>query len=115
MQDMQTSKQLLTEMCGFSTIVIGTFLLNATKDWDANAALMPPGRSSPPFNTMRPVHDDIEVQTSTKSAGLGRISSAFAREFLPAGASFERINSTVLGPTNRIATDHCEIPVDIML
>ena len=79
LQDAQTSKQLLTELCGFSTIVIGTFLLNATKDWDANAALMPPGRSGAPFNAMRPVHDDPEIQTTSKAAGVGRLSAAFSR------------------------------------
>lgn len=79
---MQSSKQLLTELCGFSTIVIGTFLLNATKDWDASAALMPPGRSGAPFNAMRPVHDDPEIQTISKTAGVGRLSAAFSRESL---------------------------------
>ncbi|KAK9825582.1 hypothetical protein WJX74_007480 [Apatococcus lobatus] len=73
-QDVQTSRQLLTELCGFSTIVIGTFLLNATKDWDANAALMPPGRSGAPFNAMRPVHDP-EIQTTSKAAGFKFVDS----------------------------------------
>ncbi|KAK9867792.1 hypothetical protein WJX84_007712 [Apatococcus fuscideae] len=78
-QDVQSSRQLLTELCGFSTIVIGTFLLNATKDWDGNMGLMPPARSGAPFNALRPVHDDSETQVTSKSAGLGRISSAFSR------------------------------------
>ena len=80
LQDVQSSRQLLTELCGFSTIVIGTFLLNATKDWDGNMGLMPPARSGAPFNALRPVHDDSETQVTSKSAGLGRISSAFSSE-----------------------------------
>ena len=34
MQEVQTNRQMATELCGFITIVIGTFLLHATRDLD---------------------------------------------------------------------------------
>ena len=38
MQETQTLRQILTEVSGFVTIVIGTFLLHATKDLDISLA-----------------------------------------------------------------------------
>lgn len=38
MQEVQSPRQILTEVCGFVTIVIGTFLLHATKDMDITLA-----------------------------------------------------------------------------
>ncbi len=35
-QEPQTHRQVVTELCGFITIVIGTFLLHATRDLDIN-------------------------------------------------------------------------------
>lgn len=34
MQEPQTHRQVVTELCGFIIIVIGTFLLHATRDLD---------------------------------------------------------------------------------
>ena len=34
LQEHQTHRQVVTELCGFITIVSGTFLLHATKDLD---------------------------------------------------------------------------------
>lgn len=36
MQEWQTTTAIITEVCGFVTIVAGTFLLHATKDMDAS-------------------------------------------------------------------------------
>jgi len=33
-QETQTTRQMATELCGFITIVIGTFLLHTTRDLD---------------------------------------------------------------------------------
>ena len=33
--------QMVTELCGFATIVIGTFLLHATRDLDISLGVMP--------------------------------------------------------------------------
>ena len=38
MQEEQSPRQATTEMCGFITIVIGTFLLHSTKDMDITLA-----------------------------------------------------------------------------
>jgi hypothetical protein len=35
-QDVQSAEQVLTEACGFVTIVAGTFLLHSTKDMDVS-------------------------------------------------------------------------------
>ena len=35
-QEPQTGTQILTEVCGFITIVIGTFLLHATRELDVS-------------------------------------------------------------------------------
>lgn len=37
-QELQSWKQILTECCGFVTIVVGTFLLHATRDMDTSLA-----------------------------------------------------------------------------
>ena len=36
LQEVQSWTQIMTEGCGFATIVIGTFLLHATRDMDAS-------------------------------------------------------------------------------
>lgn len=36
MQERQTGTQMATEACGFTTIVIGTFLLHATRELDVS-------------------------------------------------------------------------------
>ena len=38
LQEAQSTRQVLTEACGFITIVIGTFLLHSTKDLDISLA-----------------------------------------------------------------------------
>ena len=40
-QEPQTGPQVVTEMCGFATIVIGTFLLHATRDLDISLGAPP--------------------------------------------------------------------------
>ena len=35
-QNVQAAKEVVSEVCGFLTIVCGTFLLNATKDMEAS-------------------------------------------------------------------------------
>lgn len=49
--DQQTTPQIITELCGFVTILAGTFLLHATKDMgDTTAGLSSyttPGKHSP--------------------------------------------------------------------
>lgn len=37
--DQQDAKQIITELCGFVTILSGTFLLHATKDLDTSSGL----------------------------------------------------------------------------
>jgi len=34
LQEEQTTRQMATEVCGFIAIIIGTFLLHATRDLD---------------------------------------------------------------------------------
>ncbi len=41
LQEPQTAPQMVTELCGFSTIVIGTFLLHATRDLDISLGAPP--------------------------------------------------------------------------
>lgn len=38
MQEVQSPRQATTEVCGFVTIVVGTFLLHSTKDLDITLA-----------------------------------------------------------------------------
>ena len=54
--DSQTAPQIITELCGFVTILAGTFLLHATKDMsDTTAGLSsfttPPGKHIHPTVT----------------------------------------------------------------
>jgi uncharacterized membrane protein len=52
--DQQSTPQIITELCGFVTILAGTFLLHATKDMgDSTAGLSSyttPGKHSPPIH-----------------------------------------------------------------
>ncbi len=40
-QEPQTGTQMVTEACGFATIVIGTFLLHSTRELDISLGASP--------------------------------------------------------------------------
>ena len=49
MQEPQTGTQMVTEGCGFTTIVIGTFLLHATRELDISLSERPGSSHTLPF------------------------------------------------------------------
>ena len=58
-QEHQTGTQMATEACGFSTIVIGTFLLHATREMDVSL-----GEHCLPRATLSAHHKSVVLQTA---------------------------------------------------
>lgn len=62
LQEEQSARQTLTEVCGFVTIVIGTFLLHATKDLDITLASLSGMTKSSPDKGATFASNDPEMQ-----------------------------------------------------